>query len=180
MLNTQDLLQLIQERDLRDFQGTHIESKVPISEDLVNRVALEQTRSNEMLEHLEILFPGNNNIIVKVKAKVDTKVLGIKIPIKRKIKLHIERDIPLSPSPLIRIHILEGMSGLEKVAFKFLENLISKAVPGEVSLKRDLLTIDLGPIVRKKQLGYALDKIKEVAIEGRVGWLILFTTIQFD
>lgn len=173
MLKPQELLAHLKETGLSSFEGARIDAEIPITEALLNKVATEQARSTENLESLYIHLPGNNGLVIEVKANVSARLFGLKVPVNRKIYFQVEREVILSPSPTIRLRLVEGLSGLEKAILHWMENLISKMVPGEISLSKDLLSIDLGPEIRKEGLEFLVGNLRKVTVEGQSGKLLI-------
>jgi hypothetical protein len=173
MLKPRVLLTHLKENGLSSFEGTRIDAEIPISEALLNKVATQQARSAENLESLYLHLPGNNGLVIEAKAKVSAKLFGFKVPVNRKIYFQLEREVILSPSPTIRLRLVEGLSGLEKTILHWMENLISKMVPGEISLSKDTLSIDLGPEIRKEGLEFLVSNLRKVTVEGQSGKLLI-------
>lgn len=173
MLNPKELLRRLNDRGLDTFEGARLDAEIPVTEKLLNKVAAEQARSNDSLESLYIHLPGENGIVIEAKAKVSAKLFGLKVPVKRKIYFQVEREVILSPSPTLRLRLVEGLSGLEKAILKWLENLISRMVPGEISLSKDTLSIDFGPEIRKEGMEGLVGKLRKVTVEGQKGKLLI-------
>jgi|GEM_PF-5368115 len=173
MSSAQRLLDIVKNKGLQGMAGARLDAEIPLSEALLNRLANEKARSMETLEHLQILLPGEDTLVVDAKARVSTKLFGIKVPVRRQVHFLINREVSLSPSPRMQLRIRDGLSGLEKKFIHWFENLISRTVPGDISLEQDILTIDLGPVLREQGLEMFAGQLEQVRVEGQAGRLLI-------
>lgn len=173
MSSAQRLFDILKTKGLQGVAGARVDAEIPLSESLLNRLANEQAQSMETLQHLRILLPGEDTLVVDAKAKVATKLFGIKVPIHRQVHFLIDREVSLSPSPRMHLRIRDGLSGLEKKFIHWFENLISSMVPGDISLQQDILTIDLGPVLREQGFEPFTGRLEQVRVEGQAGRLMI-------
>ena len=171
-------LDLFKDQDLEALEGTDIKAEIPFSESLINFVMEQKAESTGMVEKMQLVLPGNNQLRILVKAKVPTGMFGIKIPVNKNILLELDPEIAMSPSPVLKMRILEGLSGLEKALINWFENLISRSVPGDVNIGTDTITIDLDSFVRENGWEIFVEKIKNIRIEGRKEQLVIKTWIR--
>lgn len=147
--------------------------QVPFSERLLNLAAQERIQQVEELEALELALPGNDTMIVRFRAKIPTKVLGIKLPVQREILLDIEPQIELTPQLTLYLRIREGLSGLDRTMIGWFQNQLSRVFPGELRLGEDLVLVDIGKMLRNGGLEVFVDKIHRATLHGERGRLML-------
>ncbi len=178
MLDAKAIADKLKADNFRELQGTRINAVIPLTEDLLNEIVTRQARQSGVVEEMAIRLPGGNRLVLFVKARVPTKVFGIKIPVKKAIEMEMAHQVPLHPSPRLQLRIVEGLSGLEKALFSLLENIISRSVPGEIAMHEDRITIDFGDLLRKKGLDFATEMVEEINIDGEKGKLIVSASVR--
>lgn len=178
MLDAKAIANRLKADNFRDLQGARINAVIPLSESLLNEIVTRQARQSGVVEEMAIRLPGGNRIVLFVKAKVPTKLFGIKIPVKKAIEMEVAHQVPLRPSPQLQLRIVEGLSGLEKAFISLLENIISRSVPGDIAMHDDRLTIDFGDLLRKKGLNFATEMVEEINIDGEAGKLIVSASVH--
>lgn len=178
MLDAKAIVTKLKADNFRELRGARINAVIPLTENLLNEIVTRQARQSGVVEEMAIRLPGGNRLVLFVKARVPTKVFGIKIPVKKAIEMEVAHQVPLQPSPRLQLRIVEGLSGLEKTLISLLENIISRSVPGEISMQDDRLTIDFGALLRKKGLDFTAEMIEEVNIDGEAGKLIVSASLR--
>ncbi len=178
MLDAKAIASKLKADNFRELRGARINAVIPLTESLLNEIVTRQARQIGMVEEMAIRLPGGNRLVLFVKAKVPTKLFGIKIPVKKAIEMEVAREVPLRPSPRLQLRIVEGLSGLEKTLISWLETLISRSVPGEIAMSNDRLTIDFGTLLREQGLDFTAEMIEEINIDGEAGKLIVSVSVR--
>jgi len=178
MLDAKTIADQLKADNFQELRGTHIHAVIPITENLLNAVVTRKAKQVGMVEEMAIHLPGGNRLVLSVKAKVPTKLFGIKIPVNKAIEMEVAREVPMQPSPRLQLRIVEGLSGLEKVIIGWLENLISRLLPGEITMAQDTITIDFESLLREQGLEYTANMIESISIDGEPGRLIASTSLR--
>lgn len=178
MIDINHMLSFLKDRKFRDLEGATINAEIPVSEALLNELMTKQVKSIGMVEKMRLRLPGNDRMLISVKAKVPTGLLGIKLPVQKDILLQLNPNVQLQPTPRLQLRILEGFSGIEKIILNWFEKLISKTVPGEVNIEGSSVTIDLKELMDQESLNFLTKKVQEVNIEGHNGKLVVSLLVK--
>ena len=177
MIDAKALAQRLKADNFGDLRGARINAVIPLTEHLLNEIVAQQAEQSGTVKEMSIRIPGANRIVLFVSAKVSA-LFGIKIPVKKTLEMEIAPEVPLLPSPRLQLHIVKGLSGLEKNLISWLENLISRLVPGDISMEGDTITVDFGSVMRKRGLDDARHFIETVSVDGEPGKLVISASLR--
>lgn len=177
MIDAKALAQRLKADNFGDLRGARINAVIPLTEHLLNEIVARQAEQSGAVKEMSIRILGANRIVLFVKAKVSA-LFGIKIPVKKTIEMAVAPEVPLLPSPRLQLRIVKGLSGLEKNLISWLENLISRLVPGDISMEGDLITIDLGAVLRERGLDFAGHFIEAVSVDSEPGKLVVSASLR--
>ncbi len=173
------LMNAIKSRQADLIEGTNLDLELPLSDALVNQVLREQVEQIDEVELLEAHFEASNIARIRIKAKVPTGLFKLRLP-EKTLRLRIDPPAGLPGQPVIRMHIMDGLSGLERSFLHLFDKLINKKFPEGVKLDDDLISVDLQTLLNKAGMGHLIAHVRRLSLDTEPGRIILRSQIEVE
>jgi hypothetical protein len=165
------LLQGHRAAGLEAFRGAVVEGTLPLRESVLNG-AIQQTvlKSGSSLRDLRLSLPGGSRIVVDLTAAV---LLFTK---RVQLVLEIEPLVDFQQNPVLRMRIVSSSLGLIGGLLAEIVGSAFKHFPEGVSITNQVITVDLGAMLRQNKLGDLAPLVKTLGFRGEPG--ILYVDFQ--
>lgn len=151
---------------LSDFKGGNLSAVIPVSQDLINRVAQEMV-AHPSLEHLYVHCRDNNYL------RIDLTVQKF-LTISKELIVRVEEDLHFPDNPRMVLHIEDGLNLLDRALIGFLKN----ATPDYVDLSGTTLIIDLAAALTASGMGEHVPRIRSARLQIATERATLHTNYQ--
>lgn len=149
-------LQRLIDSDFAELHGLSVDASIPVSEQLANEIIDSALQGNPQLEYCRVKIRHENRITCDVKSP--------RWPWPFSVKLKLFRAVDLTGSPTVRA-FLENHRLLGQLGTLF------KALPNEIKIYKDQISVDVGAFLNSQVPKAFLDLVEAVEIrteEGRI------------
>ena len=157
------IFQRLVDNNFSELTGLTVDATIPVPERLVNEILEASLRDNKNIEYCRVSIGGQNRVHVNVKTPM--------WPWPFNLKLKLFHSVDFSGSPKVRA-FLENNVLLGKLGALF------KALPGEIMLYEDQVTVDVGAFIQSPEQKGMLALIKSAEIRTEPGILILDVKVE--
>ena len=157
------IFQRLIDNNFSELTGLEVNATVPVSGPLVNEIIAASLRGNKNLEYCRVSIGEQNRLTADIKSPL--------WPWPFHLKLKLFREVDFSGSPKVRA-FLENNVLLGKLGALF------KALPPEIVLYEDQISVDIGSFLRTPEQKRYLQLVKSVEISTRPGMIIFDVNIQ--
>ena len=157
------IFQRLVDNDFSELPGLKVDATVPVPERLVNELLAASLLGNKNIEYCHVSIGAQNRVSANVKTTL--------WPWPFNLKLKLFHAVDLSGSPKVRA-FLENNLLLGKLGALF------KALPREITLYEDQITVDLGAFIQSPEQKRLLALLKNAEIQTEPGVIILDIQIE--
>jgi hypothetical protein len=148
------ILQQLIDSDFAGLHGLSVDGSIPVTEQLANEILALALQGNPQLEYCRVRFNRENRVTCDVKSP--------QWPWPFSIKLRLFGAVDLSGSATVRAflenHLLLGQLGS-----------LFKALPEEIKIYKDQVSVDLGAFLNSREQKAFLDLVESAEIRTQAG-----------
>jgi len=148
------ILQQLIDSDFAGLHGLSVDASIPVTEQLANEIIASALQGNPQVEYCRVRFNPNNRITCDMKSPA--------WPWPFNVKLRLFGAVDFSGSATVRA-FLENNLLLGQLGTLF------KALPDEIRIYKDQVSVDLGAFLNSREQKAFLDLIESAEIRTQTG-----------
>jgi hypothetical protein len=152
------IFQRIVNNSFSDLPGLRLDASIPVPEWLVNEILESALAGDKNIEYCRVSIGGQNRVSVNIKTPL--------WPWPFMLKLRLFQAVDLAGSPKVRA-FLENLVLLGKLGAVF------KALPKEVTLYEDQVSVDVGAYIQNPDQKRLLGLVRSAEIRTEPGRFII-------